>query len=175
MHVIGISVGEVVVLGAPQTPIGSIRVVAIQGDRVRLAFDFPKFPVHSAEVAKEKCAEARRRAELPVVYSLAAEPLAPSPTGQADSGTQDPAPNSKSDEADLAANCSSMTDSKAFSDLWDAVIELNQAVDELNRALMHQGMVIEELKKRSGSRWVWRVLVVLVIAVVVWKSAHWGA
>jgi hypothetical protein len=174
MHVIGISVGEVVVLGAPQTPIGSIRVVAIQGDRVRLIFDFPRVPVHSAEVAKESSMRPDGVQNCPW-YSLAAEALAPSPTGQADSGTQDPAPNSKSEEADLAANCSSMTDSKAVSDLWDAVIELNQAVVELNRALMHQGMVIEELKKRSGSRWVWRVLVVLGVAVVVWKSAHWGA
>lgn len=167
-------------VGAPQTPIGTIRVVSIKGDRVRLAIDFPiGLSVHRAEevreLARELREEAQRRAELPVVYPLADEPLAPSPTGHADSGTQDPAPNSKSEEADLAANCSSMTDSKAVSDLWDEVIELIQAVDELNRALMHQGMVIEELKKRSGARWVWRVLVVLGVAVVVWKSAHWGA
>ena len=35
-------VGEEIVLGDPRKPVGTIRVVEIHGDKVRLSFDFPK-------------------------------------------------------------------------------------------------------------------------------------
>lgn len=50
---------EEVVIGDPADPIGKVRVSSIRGDRVRLAFDFPKhIQVHRAEVAAEIKAEA---------------------------------------------------------------------------------------------------------------------
>lgn len=46
--------GEEVVIGDPQDPIGVIRVAAIKGDRVRIAFDFPRtIDVHRREVANQ--------------------------------------------------------------------------------------------------------------------------
>lgn len=35
-------IGEEVVLGDPRNPLGVIRVVDVQGDKVRLSFDFPR-------------------------------------------------------------------------------------------------------------------------------------
>jgi sRNA-binding carbon storage regulator CsrA len=34
--------GEEVVIGDPSSPMGVVRIVAIKGDRVRVAFDFPR-------------------------------------------------------------------------------------------------------------------------------------
>lgn len=48
-------VGEEVVIGDPKKPIGTIRVVEIQGDKVRLAFNFPlKVSVNRKELADKK-------------------------------------------------------------------------------------------------------------------------
>lgn len=45
--------GEEVVIGDPNNPIGIVRIASIKGDRVRLAFDFPRnIPVHRKEVAE---------------------------------------------------------------------------------------------------------------------------
>lgn len=66
---------EEVVIGDPADPIGKVRVSSIRGDRVRLAFDFPKhIQVHRAEVAAEIKAEAgsplaRKRDAEPAVGS----------------------------------------------------------------------------------------------------------
>ena len=44
--------GEEVVIGDPRDPIGIVRVASIKGDRVRLAFEFPRrIDVHRREVA----------------------------------------------------------------------------------------------------------------------------
>lgn len=44
---------EEVVIGDPRDPLGIIRVVAVRGDRVRLAFIFPQhIAVHRREVAE---------------------------------------------------------------------------------------------------------------------------
>ena len=44
--------GEVVVIGDPANPIGIVRIATIKGDRVRLAFAFPReIEVHRREVA----------------------------------------------------------------------------------------------------------------------------
>lgn len=46
--------GEEVVIGDPASPIGVVRVVSIKGDRVRVAFDFPRtVEVHRREVANQ--------------------------------------------------------------------------------------------------------------------------
>lgn len=46
--------GEAVVVGDPKKPIGVVRIASIRGDKVRVAFEFPRsVPVHREEVAKE--------------------------------------------------------------------------------------------------------------------------
>lgn len=48
-------VGEEVVIGDPANPLGVVRVVEIHGDKVRLAFDFPRqTPVNRRELADQK-------------------------------------------------------------------------------------------------------------------------
>lgn len=48
-------VGEEVIIGDPDNPLGLIRVVQIHGDKVRLAFDFPRdTPINRSELADEK-------------------------------------------------------------------------------------------------------------------------
>ena len=34
--------GEEVVIGDPQNPIGVVRIASVKGERVRIAFDFPR-------------------------------------------------------------------------------------------------------------------------------------
>ncbi len=46
--------GEEVVIGDPSSPIGIVRIASIKGDRVRIAFDFPRqIDVHRREVANQ--------------------------------------------------------------------------------------------------------------------------
>ncbi len=46
--------GEEVVIGDPANPIGVVRIASIKGDRVRLAFSFPReIEVHRREVANQ--------------------------------------------------------------------------------------------------------------------------
>ncbi|MBY0262775.1 MAG: carbon storage regulator [Phycisphaerales bacterium] len=46
--------GEEVVIGDPANPIGVVRIASIKGDRVRIAFDFPRtVDVHRREVANQ--------------------------------------------------------------------------------------------------------------------------
>jgi carbon storage regulator CsrA len=46
--------GEEVVIGDPNNPIGVVRIASIKGDRVRVAFDFPRsIDVHRREVANQ--------------------------------------------------------------------------------------------------------------------------
>lgn len=48
-------VGEEVVIGDPHNPLGRIRVVDVHGDKVRLAFDFPReVEINRRELADEK-------------------------------------------------------------------------------------------------------------------------
>ena len=54
--------GAEVIIGNPAAPLGTIRIAAIKGDRVRIAFDFPReMPVHRSEVAKEILEEQQQR------------------------------------------------------------------------------------------------------------------
>ena len=53
-------VGEEVVVGDPENPLGFMRVIQIHGDKVRLAFDFPRdTPINRRELADEKARNAR--------------------------------------------------------------------------------------------------------------------
>jgi carbon storage regulator CsrA len=53
--------GEEVVIGDPHKPIGVVRIASIKGDRVRIAFDFPReIEVHRREVADQIVAEPPR-------------------------------------------------------------------------------------------------------------------
>ncbi|MEO1583095.1 MAG: carbon storage regulator [Planctomycetota bacterium] len=46
--------GEEVVIGDPASPIGVVRIASIKGDRVRVAFEFPReVAVHRREVAQQ--------------------------------------------------------------------------------------------------------------------------
>jgi carbon storage regulator CsrA len=51
--------GEEVVIGDPRNPIGVVRIASIRGDRIRIAFDFPRtVQVHRREVADQIVVEA---------------------------------------------------------------------------------------------------------------------
>lgn len=51
--------GEEVVIGDPRNPIGIVRISDIRGDRVRVAFEFPReVEVHRREVAEQIVASA---------------------------------------------------------------------------------------------------------------------
>jgi len=59
--------GEEVVVGDPKNPIGVVRIASIKGDRIRLAFDFPRtIDVHRREVAEQIASEGNAQAEKPV-------------------------------------------------------------------------------------------------------------
>ncbi len=50
--------GEEVVVGDPRNPLGIVRIASIKGDRIRLAFDFPRtIDVHRREVAEQIASE----------------------------------------------------------------------------------------------------------------------
>jgi carbon storage regulator CsrA len=50
--------GEEVVIGDPKNPIGVVRIANIKGDRVRIAFEFPReIEVHRREVADQIVSE----------------------------------------------------------------------------------------------------------------------
>lgn len=46
--------GEEVVIGDPHNPVGVVRIAGVKGDRVRIAFEFPRtIAVHRREVANQ--------------------------------------------------------------------------------------------------------------------------
>lgn len=52
-------IGEEIVIGDPCNPQGVIRIVAIQGDKVRLSFDFPQhIQINRRELAEQKAKQA---------------------------------------------------------------------------------------------------------------------
>lgn len=57
--------GEEVIIGDPAAPIGIVRVATIKGDRVRLAFEFPRqVAVHRREVAEQILAAEADQAQI---------------------------------------------------------------------------------------------------------------
>ena len=60
--------GEEVVIGDPENPIGVVRIASIKGDRVRVAFEFPRsVSVHRREVADQILSEAGNETPAVVV------------------------------------------------------------------------------------------------------------
>lgn len=46
--------GEEIVIGDPRNPIGVVRIASIKGERVRVAFDFPReVEIHRREIAEQ--------------------------------------------------------------------------------------------------------------------------
>ena len=68
MLVVSRKEGEEVVIGDPSNPLGVVRVASVKGDRVRLAFEFPRHvQVFRRELAQEILAGT---APNPVVGSI---------------------------------------------------------------------------------------------------------
>ncbi len=52
--------GEEIVIGDPRNPIGVVRIASVRGERVRVAFDFPRdVEIHRREVADQIVKEKR--------------------------------------------------------------------------------------------------------------------
>lgn len=57
-------IDEEVVIGDPANPLGFVRIVGVSGDRVRLAFEFPReVGVNRRELVERKAAEAAEARE----------------------------------------------------------------------------------------------------------------
>jgi carbon storage regulator CsrA len=51
--------GEEVVIGDPKNPIGVVRIASVKGERVRVAFDFPRdIQINRREIADQIAAAA---------------------------------------------------------------------------------------------------------------------
>lgn len=51
--------GEEIVIGDPRNPVGVVRIASIKGERVRVAFDFPRdVEIHRREIADQIVKEA---------------------------------------------------------------------------------------------------------------------
>jgi carbon storage regulator CsrA len=51
--------GEEIVIGDPRNPIGIVRIASIKGERVRIAFDFPReVEIHRREIADQIATQA---------------------------------------------------------------------------------------------------------------------
>jgi carbon storage regulator len=68
-------VGEEIVIGDPSSPLGVIRVVDIHGDKVRLAFDFPK----QTQINRKELADQKAKASAGQPASVPANPQEPRP------------------------------------------------------------------------------------------------
>lgn len=70
--------GEEVVVGDPKNPIGVVRIASIKGDRIRLAFDFPRtIDVHRREVAEQIAAEGEAERPAPEIEVRVKDAAAP--------------------------------------------------------------------------------------------------
>jgi carbon storage regulator CsrA len=50
--------GEEVVIGDPRNPIGIVRIASVKGERVRIAFEFPReVEIHRREIADQIIAQ----------------------------------------------------------------------------------------------------------------------
>ncbi|MFO0833569.1 MAG: carbon storage regulator [Phycisphaerales bacterium] len=50
--------GEEVVIGDPRNPIGIVRIASVKGERVRVAFDFPReVEINRREIADQIAAQ----------------------------------------------------------------------------------------------------------------------
>lgn len=64
--------GEEVVIGDPKNPIGVVRIASVKGERVRVAFDFPRdVEIHRREIADQIVIEAEEEYETGVIAKIA--------------------------------------------------------------------------------------------------------
>jgi carbon storage regulator len=63
--------GEEVVIGDPRNPIGIVRIASVKGERVRVAFDFPRdVEIHRREIADQIVAEPAADSAPSVIGSI---------------------------------------------------------------------------------------------------------
>lgn len=63
--------GEEVVIGDPKNPIGVVRIASVKGERVRVAFDFPRdVEIHRREIADQIVDDNETEAINPVIGSI---------------------------------------------------------------------------------------------------------
>ena len=63
--------GEEVVIGDPKNPIGVVRIASVKGERVRIAFDFPReIEIHRREIADQIVIEAEEDYEVAVLAKI---------------------------------------------------------------------------------------------------------
>ena len=63
--------GEEVVIGDPKNPIGVVRIASVKGERVRVAFDFPRdVEIHRREIAEQIVDDQRLDEANPVIGSI---------------------------------------------------------------------------------------------------------
>ena len=63
--------GEEVVIGDPMNPIGVVRIASVKGERVRVAFDFPRdVEIHRREIAEQIVVEAEEEYETAVIAKI---------------------------------------------------------------------------------------------------------
>lgn len=64
--------GEEVVIGDPKNPIGVVRIASVKGERVRVAFDFPRdVEIHRREIADQIVVESEEEYETAVIAKIA--------------------------------------------------------------------------------------------------------
>jgi carbon storage regulator len=62
--------GEEVVIGDPKNPVGVVRIASVKGERVRVAFDFPRdIEIHRREIAEQIIIESEVE-ESPVIGKI---------------------------------------------------------------------------------------------------------
>ena len=63
--------GEEVVIGDPKNPIGVVRIASVKGERVRIAFDFPReVEIHRREIADQIVMESEEEYEVAVLAKI---------------------------------------------------------------------------------------------------------
>ncbi|MBL4810200.1 MAG: carbon storage regulator [Phycisphaerales bacterium] len=63
--------GEEVVIGDPKNPIGVVRIASVKGERVRIAFDFPReIEIHRREIANQIIIEAEESYDTGVIAKI---------------------------------------------------------------------------------------------------------
>ena len=63
--------GEEVVIGDPKNPIGVVRIASVKGERVRIAFDFPReIEIHRREIADQIVIESESEYETAVLAKI---------------------------------------------------------------------------------------------------------
>lgn len=62
--------GEEIVIGDPRNPIGVVRIASVKGERVRVAFDFPRdVEIHRREIADQITSDSETEQDAPAVIA----------------------------------------------------------------------------------------------------------